>query len=238
MTLVTLTIGEIRRSMGDAIPEDLGQSLTTIDHSARKLLRLVDGLLLLASRQEDKLRFDPAPCDLSRLVGDLVAAWKPAASIAGLDLSVHAPATLVATVDEAAIERVVANLVSNAIKFTPKGGRIDVELARETDGARISVRDTGIGLDREFQARMFGRFEQGRAAVRPGARGERDRSRSRQGAHGGTWRARGGGVAAGRGGRSSSSISRGNRPTRANRLAQPKRCRLAGGTSVGPRRSS
>src|SRR5262249_9594593 len=77
----------------------------------------------------------------------------------------------VRNVDEEKIERVVTNLISNAIKFTPSGGAIQVDLTDDADGVTIAVRDTGIGIDDDLRKRLFGRFEQGRPPVHAGARG-------------------------------------------------------------------
>src|SRR5262249_8439712 len=76
-----------------------------------------------------------------------------------------------AALDEWAVERVVANLVSNAVKFTPRGGRVDVELTPQDSSFDVVVRDTGIGIDAEFKKRIFGRFEQAGTTLQPGTRG-------------------------------------------------------------------
>ena len=125
-------------------------SLGTITDAARKLLRLVDELLLLAAGQENKLVMHKAPTDLVVLLGQLHAAWRPAAEQAGLALELRAPAKLTALIDPVAIERVASNLVSNAVKYTPRDGRVEIELVDEADGVRLSVLDTGAGIDAEL----------------------------------------------------------------------------------------
>jgi signal transduction histidine kinase len=130
-----------------------------VTDGAHKLVRLVDELLLLAAGQEHKLRTNPERTDLGALLGAVVAAWQPAAEAAGLTLAGPAIASLIANLDPVAIERVVSNLVSNAVKYTPRGGSIEVELAEEPDGLRFSVLDTGIGMSEDLQGRLFGRFE-------------------------------------------------------------------------------
>jgi signal transduction histidine kinase len=129
-----------------------------VTDAAHKLVRLVDELLLLAAGQEGKLRTHPERTDLGALIRSVIAAWQPAAEAAGLTLT--GPTTpMIASIDPIAIERVVSNLISNSVKYTPRGGSIEVELADESYGLRLSVLDTGIGMTEELRSRLFGRFE-------------------------------------------------------------------------------
>jgi len=159
LSLILLAAADIHTRAGELLDERARQSLGAVSDAARKLVRLVDELLLLAASQEDKLRTVPERTDVSALVAALAAAWRPAAEVAGLELVERAVAGLVANVDPVAIERVASNLLSNAIKYTPRGGRVEVELADEPDGLRLSVLDNGPGISDELQGRLFGRFE-------------------------------------------------------------------------------
>ncbi|HEY1812426.1 MAG TPA: ATP-binding protein [Kofleriaceae bacterium] len=161
LSLIMLAAGDIEARAGQVLDARSGQSLVTVRDSGRKLLRLVDELLLLAAGQEGKFAVHREPADLVSLVGQLAAAWRPAAEAAGLALSSSVPDALVASVDPVAIERVLSNLVSNAVKYTPKGGAIEIVLAAEADQLRISVLDNGAGIDPELAVRLFGRFERG-----------------------------------------------------------------------------
>jgi signal transduction histidine kinase len=160
LSLIMLAVSDIERRAGALLDERGRASLGTVNDAARKLVRLVDELLLLAAGQEGKLRLYPEPTDLAALVASLDSAWRPAAEAAGLELITRSPARLVAVVDPVAIERIATNLVSNAVKYTPRGGTVEIELAvvDETDVA-LSVRDTGPGFGEELGARLFGRFE-------------------------------------------------------------------------------
>lgn len=159
LSLILLAAADIDRRAGHVLDERARKNLGAVTDGAHKLVRLVDELLLLAAGQEDKLRTNPERTDLGALLGAVVAAWQPAAEAAGLTLTGPAIASLVASVDPVAIERVASNLVSNAVKYTPSGGSIEVELAEEPDGLRFSVLDTGIGMSEDLQSRLFGRFE-------------------------------------------------------------------------------
>jgi signal transduction histidine kinase len=159
LSLILLAAADIDRRAGHLLDERARNNLGAVTDGAHKLVRLVDELLLLAAGQEHKLRTNPERTDLGALLGAVVAAWQPAAEAAGLTLTGPAIASLIARVDPVAIERVVSNLVSNAVKYTPRDGSIEVELAEEPDGLRFSVLDTGIGMSEDLQGRLFGRFE-------------------------------------------------------------------------------
>jgi signal transduction histidine kinase len=159
LSLILLAAADIERRAGHLLDERARKNLGAVTDGAHKLVRLVDELLLLAAGQEDKLRTNPERTDLGALLGAVVAAWQPAAEAAGLTLTGPAIESLIASVDPVAIERVASNLVSNAVKYTPRGGSIEVELADEPDGLRFCVLDTGIGMSEDLQSRLFGRFE-------------------------------------------------------------------------------
>jgi signal transduction histidine kinase len=159
LSLILLAAGDIDARAHEVLDERAQKSLGSISDGAKKLVRLVDDLLLLAAGQEDKLRLHPEPTDVAVLVDHAIAAWRPAAEAAGLDLGRSGLTTVVMSVDPVAVERVVSNLLSNAMKYTPRGGRVDVAIADEPDGVRLSVLDTGLGVDEELAGRLFGRFE-------------------------------------------------------------------------------
>ncbi len=171
LSLMLLATRHIATTEGTSLASQSIQRLHDIEMSIGRLLNLVDGLLLLAAGQEGKIKIHPTPRDLAVLLRSAVSQWTPAAESADLSLSYDGPKHCVAPLDHAAIERVIANLLSNAVKFTPAGGSIQVALEVSESQLRVSVRDTGIGIDDEFRQRIFGRFEQGRPAVRPHSRG-------------------------------------------------------------------
>ncbi|HSR95711.1 MAG TPA: ATP-binding protein, partial [Kofleriaceae bacterium] len=159
LSLILLAANDIETRAGHALDERARRGLGAVTDAAHKLVRLVDELLLLAAGQEDKLRTAPERTDLGALVGALVAAWRPAAEAAGLELIEGPTMSVVANVDPVALERVASNLLSNAVKYTPHGGSIEVVLADEPEGLRLSVLDTGVGIGEDLQGRLFGRYE-------------------------------------------------------------------------------
>jgi signal transduction histidine kinase len=169
LSLVLLAVAAIRERLGS--DERVDRYLQGIEAATRRLLRLVDELLLLAQGQEEKLRLERTPANLSAMVQAIFASWEAAARHEGLTLRASIEPGVGARVDALAFERILTNLLSNAIKFTPRGGTIQVELRRRAAEVVLEVRDTGIGISDEFRPRIFGRFEKGRPALRRGASG-------------------------------------------------------------------
>ena len=159
LTLVLLSVAEARASEG--LGPSGARTLDAIEHGARRVLRMVDELLILAEGREREIRLWTALCELGPMVEAIAETWKPAARVAGLTLEHEAERGVVVRVDPNAIERIVANLVSNAVKFTPKDGKIHVAVSSQDGRAVIEVRDTGPGINPELEQRLFGRFERG-----------------------------------------------------------------------------
>ncbi|HTR51036.1 MAG TPA: HAMP domain-containing sensor histidine kinase [Kofleriaceae bacterium] len=166
LSLILLAAADIEKRTGAALDRESLRGLGTVSDAARKLARLVDELLLLAAGQEDKLRIEPQPTDLGQLLNASIDAWRPAAEAEQLALAYSGPPVLVLSVDPLAIERVVSNLLSNAVKYTPHGGHIEVRLAVEENNVRLSVLDTGPGIDADLAGRLFGRFERAQGVLR------------------------------------------------------------------------
>jgi signal transduction histidine kinase len=163
LSLILLAVGDLaaRAELGASARAQTG----SIESSARKLLRLVDELLLLAAGEAGALELQRQSVDIGQLATTIITIWRPAAEAAGLTLALEAADDLVADADPIAIDRIVSNLLSNAIKFTPRGGRIMVRVEPAGPGLAIAVRDTGVGIDDGLFERLFGRFEQGTGAA-------------------------------------------------------------------------
>jgi two-component system phosphate regulon sensor histidine kinase PhoR len=138
--------------------ESSGQQIDRLDWLAQNLLelsKLDSGLVLL----------DLRPDDLRAAVESAAEQAEAAAERKGVDIEIHVPdAPIRIHHDPQRIGQVVGNLVANAIKFTPRGGRIDVTVAPSREGARIEVRDDGVGIDAAELPRIFDRFYRGSRA--------------------------------------------------------------------------
>lgn len=159
LSLIMLAARDIQARAGAQLDDRSSAGLVSITEGARKLLRLVDELLLLAAGQADKLVLAPEPMDLVALATQIAAAWRPAAEAGGLSFSAELPSALTINADPVAIERVISNLVSNAVKYTPVGGSVRLVVETSADGPAIRVVDTGRGIDADLASRLFGRFE-------------------------------------------------------------------------------
>lgn len=123
--------------------------------------QIIDDLLDLSRMNTGKLSLHREPLDCSATVHTIVEALAGEAADKRIDLAVDVAETpLMIDADRARIEQVVWNLLSNALKFTPGGGRVAVSLGRDTGFARLVVRDSGRGIPPDFLPRVFQMFQQ------------------------------------------------------------------------------
>ena len=147
---------------GSLDPDQLRRAVERLQEQSERLARLVENLLDVARVNAGKLSLQLEPTDVARLLADVVANFQLVATHHTIVLS--APQRLEVMVDPVRLEQVVLNLVSNAIKYSPDGGRIDVELSLTRDGeVCISVRDFGLGIPADAHQRLFERFYRGHA---------------------------------------------------------------------------
>jgi signal transduction histidine kinase len=135
--------------------------LETAQRNASRLHRLVEDLLLLSRVDRAQLPLDLAPLDVATLTAGEIAASRVLAEDKGVALDLVLPpagSSTTVQADEVRLAQVVDNLVANAVKFTPIGGRVRVEVAAAGASVRIVVADTGIGIPVEEQGRLFERF--------------------------------------------------------------------------------
>jgi signal transduction histidine kinase/ActR/RegA family two-component response regulator len=143
-----------------------------IEQSAKAQLKMVNDLLDLGRIGTGKLRITPRQMRLATLIGVAVDAIRPAAAAKGVELVVDTDAQRAQIFgDPDRLSQVIGNLLSNAMKFTPSGGRITVQL-REGDGrAVLRVADTGQGIGADLLPHIFDRFRQGDSSTTRGAGG-------------------------------------------------------------------
>jgi PAS domain S-box-containing protein len=132
--------------------------LKVIDRNADRLLSLVEDLLLSAQAHSGSLALSHSEFDAATIVRECAEACAPAAAARGVQLDCVAEPGLLMTGDPGRIGQVIDNLVSNALKFTPSGGRVELVAREHGAGVRIEVADTGMGIPPEEQDRLFDRF--------------------------------------------------------------------------------
>ncbi|WP_347110070.1 ATP-binding protein [Paenarthrobacter sp. S56] len=131
------------------------RQLEVVRRNAERLLTLVSDLLSVRSGQ---IAIQPHKVDIAELVRGSVTSAEPRAAKAGIRLSVNVPEALEARVDSSRMSQVLDNLVSNAIKYSPDGGDVEVAAWEEQDYVFCRVSDTGMGMTKEDQAEVFTKF--------------------------------------------------------------------------------
>lgn len=123
-----------------------------------KLTRMINDLLVLANAEAGEIRWAEQNVDLSALAASLAEQLEPVAASKDIELKTVAESEVHVCGDASWLERVVLNLLDNAIKFTPKGGSIQVSVASENGNAALRVEDKGMGIPPEALAHVFDRF--------------------------------------------------------------------------------
>jgi signal transduction histidine kinase len=142
------------------------RELAVIDRQAHHLVRLVDDLLDVSRITQGKLALQPRRVELAQIVARAVETATPLLERRGHELVVDVPAAgLVVHADLERLAQAVANLLTNAAKYTERGGRVTVRARRAGGELVLSVRDTGIGIAPEMLARVFDMFVQERQAL-------------------------------------------------------------------------
>ncbi len=127
----------------------------------RRLSSLVDGLLFLSRSDAGKLELDLQPTDFSRIAAAAVDDARVLGETLGLSIETDVPPDVKVLADPGRLRQVLLNLVDNAVKFNRDGGRLRIALTATTEDARLTVGNTGPGLNAEHRARIFERFFRG-----------------------------------------------------------------------------
>ena len=137
------------------------RALEVIERNARLQTQLIEDLLDVSRIISGSLRLDIRPLALGPVIEAAVGNARPAAHAKGirLDLVLPASAAMIAG-DPVRLQQIVSNLLVNAVKFTPAGGKVEVRLEQRGLEVQIVVKDTGVGVRREFLPYLFERFRQ------------------------------------------------------------------------------
>jgi PAS domain S-box-containing protein len=145
---------------GALSPEKVAKAHDTIERNARAQAQLVDDLLDVGRILSGKLALVVEPTDVASTVTAAVETARPAAQAKRVRLEVDLASTGVVAGDPRRLQQVVDNLLHNAVKFTPEGGRVRVAVRREGERVAVEVSDTGVGITPEFLPHVFERFRQ------------------------------------------------------------------------------
>jgi signal transduction histidine kinase len=149
---------ELLLEEGQELTQDQRRFLGIVDRNSERLLELVSDLLFLAQIEAGKLAIELDEVDLNTIVEESIETSRPVADAGGIELSSSTERVPKLEGDHARLSQVLDNLLSNALKFTPSGGRVEVRLRRLNDHAVLEVQDTGLGIPEAEQAQLFERF--------------------------------------------------------------------------------
>lgn len=148
--------------MGALSKDESAEALDVIERNAQAQAQMIADLLDVSRITSGKLRLDVQPVDPPAMIEEAMIAIAPAAAATEIRITkVIDPWPGTISGDPARLQQVVWNLVNNAVKFTPKGGKVEVTLRRINSHIEISVSDNGIGIDPKLLPRIFDRFNQG-----------------------------------------------------------------------------
>jgi PAS domain S-box-containing protein len=175
-TPLTAIRGSLRLISGGFTGELPAKTRTMIDvahESCERLVALVNDILDIEKIESGKMSFDLRPTDLGELAAKAVRSTLAYAAPFGVELREAVDSPCRALADEDRVIQVLTNLISNAVKFSPRGAAVDVRTFARDGRARIEVRDRGAGIPEEFRPRVFQKFAQadasnGRTAVGTG----------------------------------------------------------------------
>lgn len=139
--------------------------LGIIERNAERLIDLVSDILFAARLQDGRLVLDLHPVDMHQLVLQAVAEAQPRATQTGVEVAVRSDGPVLVEGESARLSQLLDNLISNAIKFTPSGGDVEVALTRTNGMLRLDVSDTGMGISTEDTERLFQRFFRSQSAL-------------------------------------------------------------------------
>jgi CheY-like chemotaxis protein len=152
---------------GGCTGAELNEGLDVIERNARTMIQLLDDVLDVSRIISGKVRLEVRPCELSAVIRAAIDVMRSAARAKDITVTAELdPAASAASCDAARMQQVVWNLVANAIKFTPRGGKVHVTLARDGADVRIQVSDSGQGISPELLPYVFDRFRQADSSTR------------------------------------------------------------------------
>jgi len=161
-TPLNAIVGYARLLRGGILSSEKAErGLETLERNATWLSQIIEDVLDVSRIVSGKIRLDVQPVELPVIVDNAVATSQPAADSRGVRMqTIIDPRVGPVSGDPDRLQQVVWNLVSNAVKFTPRGGRVQVRLERVNSHVEISVSDTGVGIRPDFLPFVFERFRQ------------------------------------------------------------------------------
>jgi len=162
-TPMTLILGPLEKWLSRVTDEEIRHDISMMQRNVHRLQRLINQLLDLSRLEAGKMELHPTTLDVQRLVERCFQSFESQAKIKSIQLILESSvSTLLARIDPDKLEIIIYNLLSNALKFTPIGGKVSVQLTaiQEPRMVEIQVRDDGVGIAADKIAFIFNRFYQ------------------------------------------------------------------------------
>lgn len=172
LTLILGPLQELREGRdGCILTQEAKSSLDMGVRNTKRLIRLVEQLMDLAKLEAKQMSLDLQPSPLNDYLMDIALSFQGIAESKSINYSIHMPEeSVILNFDPNQFDKIIANLLSNAFKFTPSGGTIDLSLKVEDQEAIIAVSDSGIGISKDNLPRLFDRFYQiEKSELQPGS---------------------------------------------------------------------
>jgi signal transduction histidine kinase len=160
LTLILAPVEDLLRS-GQKLPDKVAEALGIARQNGLRLLRLINDLLEVVRIDEKMVELKPEAIELGSFASGVGESIRYLAEAKGLALEVGGEAApLTVSADPARVEKILLNLLTNAIKFTPKGGRIALRWRRDGERAAVEIEDSGVGIPEAELPHIFDRFRQ------------------------------------------------------------------------------
>ncbi len=158
-TPLTIMRGELESLLKDGgLRDEQAGQVESILEEAERLTQIVEGLLTISRLDAGESQMNKDPVDLSLLAQTTVEQMEPLAEDKSLNLVCRVDAAVMVEANEVRLKQVIVNLLDNAIKYTPEGGKIDVRVLATASEAVLEVADNGIGISSEALPHIFERF--------------------------------------------------------------------------------
>jgi signal transduction histidine kinase len=155
--MISVGLERIAQKIGPKLSDGEARDITDMQAYTRDLLEMVTSLLDVSRLEDEKMPIKKQKCELGPLAAEAARLLEPLAKRKGLRLE-KPDKPVFACCDQDLISRVMVNLLSNALKFTPRGGEVVISVEATESQARVAVRDTGPGIPPEYRERIFEKF--------------------------------------------------------------------------------
>ena len=160
-TPLTLILGPVKRMQDASEDQQTRDDLGVVHKNATRLLQLVNQLLDLSRLESGNMKLQTAPENIVPLLKGLFQAFCSYAERKRISMAFTSSAeSIVVWIDRDKVQKIITNILANAFKFTPEGGRIEISVAQDSQYVSVRISDTGIGIPAETIPRIFDRFYQ------------------------------------------------------------------------------